>query len=74
MNKNQLINQLKYPKGRTSHKQLGTLFQLKMQISLTPGKNKLVTALFVHSAKNPEKLLRTTKYRAVITKFLHKTQ
>lgn len=51
-----------------------TFFQLKMQLSLTPGKNKLVMALLLHSAKYPEKLLRTTKYRAVITKFLHKTQ
>lgn len=45
-----------------------------MQLSLIPGKNKFVPALLLHSATYPEKLLRTTKYRAVITKFLHKTQ
>lgn len=45
-----------------------------MQLSLIPGKNKFVLALILHSATYPEKLLRTTKYRAVIAKFLHKTQ
>lgn len=45
-----------------------------MQLSLIPCKNKLVLALVLHSATYPEKLLRTTKYRAVITEFLHKTQ
>lgn len=44
-----------------------------MQLSLIPGKNKFVPALLLHSATYPEKLLRT-KYRADITKFLHKTQ
>lgn len=45
-----------------------------MQLSLIPRKNKLVPALLLHSATYPEKLLRKTKYRAVITEFLHKTQ
>jgi len=69
---NQTTNQ-KIPKRKNFIQAvIVTLFQLKMQLSLTPGKNKLVMALLLHSAKYPEKLLKTTKYRAVITKFLHK--
>lgn len=71
--KNQPANQPQKTKRTKFIQAVIDLFQLKMQLSLIPGKNKFVRALILHSATYPEKLLRTTKYRAVISKFLHKT-